>query len=192
MCGRYFIDDETVKEIEKLVHDIDYNIRIGEIYPTNQVPIFTNNNSSKCILSTWGFPNFHNKDNKGVIINARSETAFEKPMFKQSLIDRRCLIPASGFFEWNSEKEKYYFTSKEAHTFYFCGLYNTFENENRFVILTTSPNISISDIHDRMPLILPKSKCDDWLYNNAATQLLLKETPILLDRSSDYEQQTLF
>lgn len=188
MCGRYYIDDETAREIEKLVQNIDKNIRTGEIFPTNQVPILANNNNDiQSMLYKWGFPNFRNK---GVIINARSETAFEKPMFRKSLIERRCLIPASGFFEWNSEKEKYYFTSQSEHTFYFCGLYNTFENENRFVILTTSPNNSISDIHDRMPLILPKSRYDDWLYNDAATQILLKETPILLNRSTEYEQQS--
>lgn len=184
MCGRYYIDDETAREIEKLVQNINKQIRTGEIYPTNQVPILVN---SSIVISTWGFPYFKNKS---VIINARSETAFEKQMFRKSLLERRCLIPATGFFEWNKLKEKYYFTSKEDHTFFFCGIYNTFDKENRFVILTTTPNNSIEDIHNRMPLILPKSKYDDWLFNDAATQILLKETPIFLNRFTDYEQQS--
>lgn len=193
MCGRYYIDEETVIEInnllEMLEEGLNIDIKHGEIYPTNKVPILIGkNNRIQPMLSTWGFPNFQNK---GVIINARSETAFEKPMFRNSLLTGRCLIPASGFFEWNRNKEKYYFTSKDQHTFYFCGLYNMFEEDSRFVILTTSPNNSIAGIHHRMPLILPKVYYEDWLFKDAVTSTLLKETPVLLNRKTDYEQQEL-
>lgn len=190
MCGRYYIDDDTAKEIEKLVSAIDQKlVKRGEIYPTNKVPIIiTNHDVVQPIISTWGFPNFKNK---GVIINARSETAFEKQMFRSSLLNRRCLIPASGFYEWNKEKEKYYFTSNEHSTLYFCGLYNTFEEENKFVILTVPANKSMADIHHRMPLILSPDLYKEWLSKDASTQSLLKESSLLLNRTSDYVQQRL-
>lgn len=190
MCGRYYVDDDTAKEIERLVNAIDQKlVKHGEIYPTNQVPIvISNQDTIQPIISTWGYPNFKNK---GLIINARSETAIEKPMFRNSLLSRRCLIPASGFFEWNTHKEKFYFTSESQHTIYFCGLYNTFDEENKFVILTTAANPSMEDIHDRMPLILPPTLHGEWLINATSTQALLKEPSLMLNRSSDYEQQRL-
>jgi putative SOS response-associated peptidase YedK len=190
MCGRYYVDDDTAKEIERLVNAIDQKlVKHGEIYPTNQVPIvISNQDAVQPIISTWGYPNFKNK---GLIINARSETAIEKPMFRNSLLNRRCLIPASGFFEWNTQKEKFYFTSESQPTIYFCGVYNTFDEENKFVILTTAANPSMKDIHDRMPLILPPTLHNEWLNNGTSTQTLLKEPSLMLKRTSDYEQQRL-
>lgn len=102
MCGRYYIDDETSREIEKIIKDIDSrnsnkNYKTGEIIPTNTVPILVSQQESITPnLCIWGFPNFKNK---GVIINARSETAFEKKTFRESLLSRRCIIPANGFYE---------------------------------------------------------------------------------------------
>lgn len=69
-----------------------------------------------------------------------------------------------------------------------AGIYNTFGDESRFVILTTNANQSIVDIHNRMPLILQKDQISDWLNNNAKTQSYLNQTPTLLNRKSNYEQ----
>lgn len=193
MCGRYYIDDETSKEIEKILQDIDKknsgkSYKTGEIFPTDTVPILVAQKDDIIPdLFTWGFPNFKSS---GVIINARSETAFDRNMFRESLLSRRCIIPANGFYEWNNNKEKIYFTQPGSNIIYLAGVYNAFNEENRFVILTTNANGSIADVHDRMPLILQREELQPWLFDSNQTQNFLKQIPTVLERKSDYEQIT--
>lgn len=169
MCGRYSLfSSEENQEIMRIVKSIDQKypgtaVKRGEIFPTNQAPILQlENNKIMPELSTWGFPRFNAK---GVIINARSETADERPMFRKSLHMRRCVVPSTGFFEWSQDKQKikYQFTMPNQDALYMAGIFNDFQGEKRFVILTTKANLSISDIHNRMPVILPKDKIEDWL-----------------------------
>ncbi|MDU6264207.1 MAG: SOS response-associated peptidase [Anaerocolumna aminovalerica] len=194
MCGRYYIDDETSKEIEKILQNIDKknsgkSYKTGEIFPTETVPILVAQKDDMVPdLLTWGFPN---SKSKGVIINARSETAFDKNMFQESLISRRCIIPANGFYEWNKNKEKIYFTQPDSDIIYMAGVYNVFNKESRFVILTTNANDSILDVHDRMPLILQREELHSWLFDNNRTQDFLKQVPTILERKSEYQQITL-
>ncbi|MBU5331866.1 SOS response-associated peptidase [Anaerocolumna aminovalerica] len=194
MCGRYYIDDETSKEIEKILQNIDKknsgkSYKTGEIFPTETVPILVAQKEDMVPdLLTWGFPN---SKSKGVIINARSETAFDKNMFQESLISRRCIIPANGFYEWNKNKEKIYFTQPDSDIIYMAGVYNVFNEESRFVILTTNANDSILDVHDRMPLILQREELHSWLFDNNRTQDFLKQVPTILERKSEYQQITL-
>lgn len=185
MCGRYYIDDETSREIERILQDIDKkntgkSYKTGEIFPTDTVPVLVAQKDAVVPeLHTWGFPNFHNK---GVIINARSEGAFEKKMFRESLVSRRCIIPASGFYEWNRAKEKIYFTQPDSGILYMAGIYNTFDSISRFVILTTGANSSMTEVHDRMPLILGSGQVNTWLYDASATQAVLYQVPMNLHR----------
>jgi len=195
MCGRYNLTDEQSEEIQRILKRIDQrfsgsNIKTGEIFPTNLVPVLVPENETiEPIACVWGFPNFSGKTN--VIINARSETAFEKRTFRESLISRRCIIPANGFYEWNKSKERIYFTQPNQDIIYMAGIYNIYKGESRFVILTTNANQSIVDVHDRMPLILHKEQLQTWLFNNKKTQDLLNQIPTILERKSDYEQTTL-
>ena len=195
MCGRFYIDDDTAKQIQHIIANLDNKLRTttmkkGEIYPANTIAILgAANGRLKPYLSKWGFPGF---TNKGVIINARSETALEKKMFRESLLSRRCVIPASGFYEWNKNKEKIYFTSNTQKIMYMAGLYNTFKEELRFVILTTNANSSIEDVHNRMPLLLTNETLTHWILDNSATQTILNSTPCPVNRSSEYTQQKLY
>lgn len=194
MCGRYYIDDETSREIRKLLEQLDAKFqgrksKRGDIVPTNQAPVLIgSNNMIEPDLFVWGFPNFKSS---GVIINARSETALEKKMFRESLMSRRCIIPANGFFEWNNNKEKNYFTQPDSDILYMAGIYNTFKEESKFVILTTSANLSMVDVHNRMPLILQKEQINSWLFEDDKIQTLLKQVPISLERKTEYEQTKL-
>lgn len=194
MCGRYYVDDETSREIKKIVEELDKKLgntkaKTGEIFPTNDAAILVaKDNKIEPDILKWGFPNFKNK---GVIINARSETAFEKPMFRTSLTSRRCIIPANGFYEWNADKNKIYFTPQSEKVMYMAGIYNLYENEARFVILTTAANTSIEDVHDRMPLLLTENQIEQWIFDDMRTSAILKQTPYMLNRKSDFEQQTL-
>jgi putative SOS response-associated peptidase YedK len=110
----------------------------------------------------WGFSTSDGK----LIINARSETAEEKPMFKSAMANRRCLIPASGYFEWKKDgkhKTKYAFHRSDG-MLYLAGCYREEKDSPlpTFVILTRNAVGDIIDIHDRMPVIVPKDKIDDW------------------------------
>lgn len=180
MCGRYNFTVEESDEIRGILKNLNAKIhgkevRNGEVFPTNQVPLLINEQgSTEPALSIWGFPKF---DKKGVIINARSETAFEKRTFRDSLINCRCIIPSTGFYEWDSEKRKVLFRLEGTSALYMAGLYRYYQDEMRFVILTTDANESISDIHHRMPLVIPKTEIEVWIMDDRATNDILHRTP---------------
>ena len=115
----------------------------------------------------------------------------DKPSFQNGILYHRLLIPAGGFYEWNSLKEKSTFTRPDSSVLYMAGFCDWFENERRFVILTTTANDSMKKFHDRMPLILEREQITDWFDNNKMP-VLLRQTPTLLNRQTEYEQQSLF
>ena len=186
MCGRYSLfTEEENQEIMRIVKSLDNrypgnNMKHGEIFPTNTAPILClEENGIKPELSTWGFPRF---GAKGVIINARSETADSRPMFKKSLHTRRCVVPSTGFYEWSQSgtKTKYRFNLPNDHTLYMAGIFNEFNGENKFVILTTNANNSIADVHNRMPVILKKEMAEDWIMSEEfAVSYLYATMPVL-------------
>ena len=192
MCGRYSLfTEEDNQEIMRIVRSLDNrypgnNMKHGEIFPTNVAPILClKENEIKPELSTWGFPRF---EAKGVIINARSETADSRPMFKKSLHTRRCVVPSTGFYEWSQTgtKAKFRFKLPSSKTLYMAGIYNEFKAENKFVILTTCANNSIADVHDRMPIILPKDLAEDWiLSDDFAFSYLHASMPVLEREAKD-------
>ena len=104
-------------------------------------------------------------------LNARSETVTTTPAFRDSILRRRCLIPADGFYEWRrmgSLKQPYCFEVGEGEVFAFAGLWDQWRSPDgqtveSCTILTTTPNSLVADIHDRMPVIVPPDKYDAWL-----------------------------
>jgi putative SOS response-associated peptidase YedK len=180
MCGRYNFTLEESEEImeilEKLNEKFQGNkIQTGEIFPTNLAPILIEEKEEVSpALSAWGFPKF---DGKGVIINARSETAFEKKTFRDSLVNRRCIIPSTGFYEWNSQKKKFLFNLEDSNTLYMAGLYSHYRDELRFVVLTTDANESMKEIHSRMPIIIPKAEIETWIMDYQSTNDILHRVP---------------
>lgn len=194
MCGRYtFYTDRELREVDEIIQKISDDIqrdkmKTGEIFPTNLAPVLLAEEQAR--LLTWGFPNF---SGKGVIINARSETAREKPLFRSSLAQRRCVIPSTGFFEWNKEKRKYLFQLPQEKMLYMAGLYNSFDGEERFVILTTAANNSISDVHDRMPVVLAQQEIQPWLFDpQAASDIFITPRPNLSRLDTEPMQLSLF
>lgn len=182
MCGRYFIDPKDY-EMQKLFNSIDNDemqqLNHGEIFPTTTTLILYNDNEViKPHSALWGFPKFQGK---GVLINARSESALEKRTFSESIINRRCIIPANGFYEWNHQKQKYFFKLPNTNILYMAGFYNDFNNERRFMILTSPANQSVADIHERMPLIVTKNLINSWIKDNGfAVNFLNEESPELI------------
>lgn len=192
MCGRYYIDEDTIREMEKLVRQIDKKLlkdHSRDVFPSQSAPAVTGKDGELCGEElAWGFPGF---EKSRVIINARQETALEKRTFRDSLLLRRCVIPAKGFYEWNKKKEKYTFTRPDGRILFLAGIYDQYGEEERFVILTTEANDSMSRIHHRMPLILEERQIRDWIFSRQKAEVILGQMPVMLDRSTEYEQQTL-
>lgn len=185
MCGRYNFTVEESDEIRDILDKLNAKfhqtaVKNGEIFPTDQAPILIDEEEEVSpSLSGWGFPKF---DGKGVIINARAESAFEKKTFRDSLLNRRCIIPSTGFYEWDSEKNKFLFRLEDTNALYMAGLYNIYQGELRYVILTTDANASMKEVHTRMPLVLPKKEITTWILDQSATGDLLRSVPPQLVR----------
>ncbi len=142
----------------------------------------------KAMNMLWGLKG---RDNK-LIINARSESVLEKNMFRDSILNRRCIIPAAGFYEWNRDKTRYTFMRDDKMPMYFAALYDMSDNRDSFVILTTSADEIMAPVHDRMPVMIEKGKVRDYLTDpDAAIEMLGRKMPGLT-RQTDYEQMSLF
>lgn len=206
MCGRYHIDNEVVREIEKILEqrngegkreDLCWeSFCPKEIYPTDKAPVLLGDGKKLCLqFLRWGFPikiGSQNKGNRQVIFHARSETALEKPMFRESIFHNPVVIPARWFYEWNRNKEKSTFYRKEQAALFMAGCARLFGEEMRFVILTTNANSSIEVVHHRMPLILNKKEIFSWILDKRKNEEILNKTPDLLERKTDYEQMKFF
>lgn len=199
MCGRYYVDEDTAGEIEKLVHHVDDKMQQNvagcvclqekDIHPSETAPVLLASEKGLCCTwQKWGFPGF---DGKQLIFNARSESALEKKMFRESVERRRIVVPAAGFYEWSKNKEKNIF-SRKGQPLYMAGLYNRYHDEERFVILTTAANESMKPVHDRMPLLLERNEISQWLNEDTLVEDFLRKTPALLDRKVEFEQMSLF
>lgn len=184
MCGRYtLMTDADHEEILEIIREVqrrypDKPVKKGEVYPTNWAPILRHTGGRlEADIAKWGFPNFRNK---GVIINARAETAAEKPTFRQALESRRCVVPATGFFEWDKSKKKLQFY-RDGAPIYMAGLYNEYDRETHYVILTTDANESVLDVHNRMPVVLEQTQHDGWITDTTAAYRILQSLPPLLE-----------
>lgn len=195
MCGRFYTDDDDAQYRAVLALLYQRNPeeaalllrKTGEIFPTDHVPVLLQPGPR---IMQWGFSRF---DGKGRVINARSETALEKPMFRAPLLtdtsgqtsveqlrSGRCLIPAASYFEWETregKKIKYRLRPERAGLFTFAGVYRSEAGAQTpvFVILTAPAPEGISFIHDRMPVILPEERREDWLNSGEHAARLLKE-----------------
>ena len=184
MCGRYSLAPDESREIARIVEEVQSrfgadSIRTGEIFPTNTVPILLADGQEMIPKPMiWGFPSFRGK---GVIINARGETALDKPMFRRSLLERRCIVPTTGFYEWDREKTKYQFRLPGRDSLYLAGLWNVFQGEERFVILTTAPNDTIINVQDRMPVLLTDDEVTPWLHDTEMASAKLTALQLALE-----------
>lgn len=149
----------------------------GEIFPSDVTPVIcispSDPSKRDAFPMKWGYTAEWSKT--GILINAVSEKVTSTKTFAESVLERRCVIPAMGYYEWkvvpgNSRKQKNYIIVKGDQLIYFAGIYKEFYdpklgcNVPCYVIMTRTPTNEIKDIHDRMPLILPKDRVNEWLY----------------------------
>ena len=192
MCGRFYVDEETAKEVERVVQNVELrmrNMHFGDIYPSQTAGILTGDVLGLDLKEmNWGFPQYQKK---GLLINARAETALERKTFRESVLHRRCVIPARHFYEWDSDKNKVIFFREDRPVLFMAGFYNRFQDGARFIILTTEANASVGPVHNRMPLVLDEGELEDWVYDDKFTEYALHKTPPELWREQEYEQQSL-
>lgn len=177
MCGRYYIDTEgDAAEMMRILEAIgrrfgttsEYNaMRLGEIFPSYVVPAIAalRTTEAEPWLMKWGFSL---QGKKSPLINARSETVLEKPIFRNAALTQRCLIPATKYYEWDKHSRlhtKYAIRAKDSPMLYMAGLFRRESSSDLpvFVILTQNAAEEIAFIHDRMPVILSRDAQKEWL-----------------------------
>jgi len=185
MCGRYrFKDPKLIAEAVRAVLGGDatmseflqrWNVAPSQLLPVAQA----HEGTSRVESMRWGLVPFWDKSEKPKIapINARSEEAFAKPMFRQSVQRRRCLVPADAFYEWKRLDEKtkmpFCIARRNERPFFFAGIFEPAVAGLRpatFAILTTTPNELVARIHDRMPVMLDGEPARAWLGDAALSE----------------------
>ena len=104
------------------------------------------------------------------------------PVFVLGVAARRCVVPATGFYEWDADKRRYLFRMPARTELYMAALYGVFGGEARYCILTTQANASVAPVHHRMPLVLRAQEVRPWLEDEQTARRLLHETPPELER----------
>ena len=199
MCGRYYIDQEdTLSEMRQIIDAVNQRYRdsialetmkLGEIAPGHVVPAIRLRQTASGPapvpeLVRWGF---QKRQSRSLLINARGETVTEKVTFRKAFQSMRILIPAHAFFEWENvqetgKKRKMRFFSSADPVIYMAGIARSEEEPNpddpaasvlRFVIITTEANGSVSPVHDRMPLIVPRHFLRPYLADEQVARKLL-------------------
>ena len=209
MCTRFYADlDKELKPFvdaaqkasfaEQMMIGLSRPLSMsGEIRPTDIAAVIApSRNGRRAVFPMqWGFSI---NGLKNPIVNARIESAAEKPTFRDSWYRRRCVIPASWYYEWQHYKtpdgrmrtgEKYAIQPKGSEITWLAGLYRFEEKDDFrypvFVVLTREPGTSVSGLHDRMPVILPASKVNEWIAPNGTPEETLKSalTDMILEKT---------
>ena len=176
MCGRFalIVDASVLADVFDVDPPQELQPRFN-IAPTQTIPIVRSGKERprELALVRWGLVPSWAKDEKigARMINARGETVAEKPSFRSAVKTRRCLIPADGFYEWvrtGEGKQPHFVHFGDARPFAFAGLWERWHKEpgeplETCTIITTTPNELLTDLHHRMPVILPPDRYGEWL-----------------------------
>lgn len=176
MCSRYFLDADG--NIIAYTFRVDVKEPVQRRYniaPTQLAPVIRADapGSREIAILRWGLvPSWAKEIGVGNrMINARSEGVETKPAFRAAVAERRCIIPATGFFEWQGapgRKQPYAITVADRPLFGFAGLWERWvprggDPVETFTIMTVDANPAVAEVHDRMPVILPPEAYDRWL-----------------------------
>ncbi|WP_273146570.1 SOS response-associated peptidase [Oceanicaulis alexandrii] len=202
MCGRYVMSLSLVQlealfgKLDRLNYPPSWNAA-----PTQALPIIRLGRQADFRLTAvrWGLvPHWSRTgpDGSKPLINARSETAADKPSFRQALQRRRALVPADGFYEWSTEesgrKQPWYINRTDGQPMVMAGVWERWgegaDRVDSFAILTTAASADIAHIHHRSPVFIPEGRFADWLNPETDPQPFLKAPPegaLTLRKASD-------
>lgn len=196
MCGRFALKAPPAELMSRFGLDecADFAPRYN-IPPGTEIPVIRQSPEGKRVLHLlrWGLVPHWSKDAAigAKLNNARGESVAEKPSFRDAFKRRRCLIPASGFYEWKTEgknKQPYYISLKSGEPMALGGLWESWKAPDGTLlrtacIITTGPNEVMAPIHDRMPVIIPSEHWQDWL--NASPEAI---TGLVVPSAADVMQ----
>lgn len=195
MCGRYGLINKK-RVIDQFHLSLDRTVSGdpgGNAKPTQQLPVITADERDVLQSMRWGLIPFWAKPDAKLplMINARAETVQEKPAYRDAFKKRRCLVPANGYYEWLKEPGQkkggipQWFEVASGELMVFAGLWENWITESgeatrSFTIITCEAPAAIAHIHDRMPVILPASHVDEWLFGPSPSflQNLLQPYPV--------------
>ncbi len=201
MCGRFVLiaDPNIIQQEFNLDTIVDFAPRYN-IAPTQYTPVITNETPRGLSMYKWGLiPSWAKEEAIGnKMINARADGVAEKPSYRNAFKRRRCIVPASGFYEWQKgdgkTKTPMFIHPKDAEVFGLAGLWEVWHSPDgdevrTFTIITTDANDFMRPIHDRMPVILRPADYDQWLEPKelAADKLLPLLRPYDADRMDAHE-----
>lgn len=172
MCGRFVLDDPSAT-LAKILDTLNRPFIVPffpkytpkfNIAPTQYVPVIR---QQDVVLMRWGLVPSWSKSLTGPpLFNARAETVAEKPSFRTAFKRRRCIVPASGFYEWK-DKKPHYITLASGEPMAFAGLWESWNSPTGVIesctIITTAANEFMAKLHDRMPVILSPEEYAPWL-----------------------------
>lgn len=202
MCGKYYADREFIPRLSTLFKEQgimpDPELREEwekvlleeeDISPTDRaVTISETDSGLTASKMKWGFRDpYHDS----LVINARSESAAEKPMFAESVRDRRCVIPASGYYEWDRTKSRFRFTKPDGGLVLLAGIYREELAEPHFTILTAEANECMKPVHPRMPVTVSPDEIRSWISDRHAADDILSRAQEELVRTQDSGQITM-
>jgi putative SOS response-associated peptidase YedK len=185
MCGRYSL---------LCIDDLGNRFRVFDpmmgvrsrfnVTPASEMPVIVRSGENHLTIMRWGLIPYWTKDIRAArpLINARAETLEEKPAFRTLLNAHRCLVPASGFFEWKHEgkhKKPWYIRLLDEPVFSFAGLYDQWHNPGgvtveTYAVITCAANSLVAPLHDRMPVILSRQNEERWLDPDPVTPAELR------------------
>ncbi len=188
MCGR-FSNNLTEEKLKKYFSKIELEVSLETSYnvcPTHSCLVVKNREPYSFSFMNWGLlPVGRNKGN--LLVNARSETVFEKATFKEHIRNQRCWVMADSFYEWKiigKDKIPYRIILKNKEPMVFAGLYHEWMDNGipytGFVILTQKPNLEMSSLHHRAPIILnSEEKRKEWISDISDTRIMeMMEVPL--------------
>jgi putative SOS response-associated peptidase YedK len=171
MCGRFasWNDKNKLLQHYDLTLAPDVHTRYN-IVPSYDIPVVRHHPGKELVLCHWGLIPHWARDTKLQPANARAEGVATKPFFRDAFKNRRCLIPANGYYEWSTShgrKRPYFIHVKDAELFSFAGIWSSWDSPEKTInscaIITTAANPYLANIHDRMPVIISPRDYDRWL-----------------------------
>ena len=186
MCGRYEAPEmRTAEEILGALLEGKLDSRFAshemaaegsfEAYPGCTAPVILMRRGKPAAVPLyWGFQGAGGRP----VFNARQESALEKPMFRESVLRQRCVIPTLGYYEWNRAHQRFRFLRERCQILLLAGIYTKDRDRGRFCVLTTEAETSLQAIHPRMPVILRPEDISGWFSGEAALPLMQRSLPL--------------